>query len=371
MNLLFIDIECANCKDGGKLCEFGYVLTNSNFNLISQENILINPMSEFDPYVIKNMLNFSKADYEVSPKFSDVYSKIYSLLTANETLIVGHTVGGDAVHIGDDCVRYKLPTPDFAYVDVVELFKAYDGSKNATSLVKMCSIFEISTGENVHSAGVDAFLTMQVAKALCQKQQTGFLELVKAIPQSKGSIKDYAKKLQEKRNYEKFIEECTALGVKLTTSAQASVIRLFKKHVFIKGKSSLEKLNGKAVCISGNLELTEYNKTLNLIQLIKNNGGITVSQPTKCDVFIKYDLFTKDNEPVFCKKLDAIYGLIEKGKKIEILSLAEFLSSIECENETLDKPITKAIEKFIKQKTKHVYTDGERPTTFGEIINSK
>lgn len=371
MNFLFIDIECANCKDGGKLCEFGYVLTDEKFNLISQENILINPVSTFDPYVIKNMLNFSKDDYEKSPKFCDVYDKIYSLLTAKETLVVGHTIGGDAVHIGDDCVRYKLATPDFSYVDVVELYKVKDGSKNATSLVKMCTSFEIEVSEKVHSAGADAFLTMQVAKKLTEISQTDFLELVKNTPQSKGCIKDYAKKVEAKRNYDKFIEECENAGKKLTTGAQSSVIRLFRKHVFAKGKIDLEKLNGKAVCISSNFELTEYNKTLNLIQMIKNAGGVTVSQPTKCDIFIRYDLFTNQGEPVFCKKLDAIQSAQERGKKVEVLSVLEFLAHIDCNQESLDKPIAKAVEKFIKRKAKLVYSDNPTPTTIGEILKNK
>lgn len=371
MNLLFIDIECANCKDGAKLCEFGYVLTDEKFNVKLRENILINPKSSFDPYVIKNMLNFSKADYEKSPIFSQVYQKIYSLLTEKDTLVVGHTIAGDAVHIGDDCVRYSLPTPDFSYVDVVELFKSFDGSKNATSLVKMCTALEIETGEKVHSADVDAHLTMLVSKKLTEKAECDFLDLVKDNPQSKGSIKDYAKKVQAKRNYDKFVEECNSDGIKLTTGAQSSVIRLFKKYVLIKGKADLDKLNGKAVCLSGNLELTEYNKTLNLIQLIKNYGGINVSQPTKCDIFVKWDLFAKDGENVFCKKLDAVQTLQEKGEKIEVYSLSEFLNLVGCEEGQLDKPNAKAIEKFIKQKTKHAYSDDTSPTTIGEILKNK
>ena len=37
MNYLFFDVECANSFDGvGKICEFGYVFTDENLNIIKQ-----------------------------------------------------------------------------------------------------------------------------------------------------------------------------------------------------------------------------------------------------------------------------------------------------------------------------------------------
>ena len=59
MNYLFFDIECATCRGGkGKICEFGYLLTDDNFNEIKREEILINPNSPFDWYTLKNLLHF-------------------------------------------------------------------------------------------------------------------------------------------------------------------------------------------------------------------------------------------------------------------------------------------------------------------------
>ena len=34
MKYVFFDIECANCYQGkGKICSFGYVITNENFDV--------------------------------------------------------------------------------------------------------------------------------------------------------------------------------------------------------------------------------------------------------------------------------------------------------------------------------------------------
>ena len=49
MKYLFFDTECANCFDGeGKICEFGFVLTDENYQIIEKDNIIINPESPFD-----------------------------------------------------------------------------------------------------------------------------------------------------------------------------------------------------------------------------------------------------------------------------------------------------------------------------------
>ena len=48
MQYLFFDIECANCDGGnGKICSFGYVLTDENFNEIEKEDIIIDPKAPF------------------------------------------------------------------------------------------------------------------------------------------------------------------------------------------------------------------------------------------------------------------------------------------------------------------------------------
>ncbi len=370
MDLLFIDIECANCKEGGKLCEFGYVLTDNNFNLKQRENLLINPDTEFDPYVIKNMLNFTKSEYENSPKFNYFYDKIFNLLTDKNVIVVGHTIGGDAVHIGDDCIRYKLPTPDFSYVDIVELYKVHTKTVNATSLVKMCAFLGIEEQQNVHSADADAMMTMLVAKALCEKNEITIEQFINNYPQCKGKIYNYAKTVEQKANYKQFLFECEKIGRKLTDCAQNSIIRQFKKFVLRQGALS-DKLSGKNVCLSSNFELTEYNKTLNLIQIIKNAGGNTVSQPTKCNVFVKYPLFTEDNKEVYCKKRESVETLKEKGKKIEIIEYGDFLSLLNIAEKDLQAPIYRKVEKYIKRKSSHAYSDHATPTTIGELLKNK
>ena len=44
MKYLFFDIECSNCFNGvGKMCEFGYVLTDENFLVMKTGDIPMSP----------------------------------------------------------------------------------------------------------------------------------------------------------------------------------------------------------------------------------------------------------------------------------------------------------------------------------------
>lgn len=370
MNYLFIDIECANCKDGGKLCEFGYVLTDSSFLVLKRENILINPNTEFDVYVLNHMLNFKKTDYDNSPLFSKFYQKIFNLLTDKDTVVIGHTIGGDAVHIGDDCIRYGFDTPDFEYFDIVEIFKDFKQTDNATSLVNMCIELGIETGENVHSADVDANLTMLVFKTLCEKQGVTAEQMILNSPRSRGLIKDYAETVARKNNYKRYLEDCKEKGIKLIDKDEYNVLRLFRRYSVAREKNFIPQLKGKFVCISENFERENYNQTLVLIQKIKNAGGFVVPSASKCDVFVKYDIPTLDGQGVYCKKLELVKQTIERGKKVQIIEINEFIKLLNIDISALNEPMIKVVEKFIKNKTRQTYSE-QTGTTIGEIISSK
>lgn len=372
MNYLFIDIECANCKDGGKLCEFGYVLTDVNFSVLAQENLIINPNTDFDPYVLNHMLNYKKADYEKCPLFSAFYLKIFSMLTDKNNMVFGHTIGGDAVHIGDDCIRYGFDTPDFEYFDIVELYKKYKNTNNATSLVNMCAELEIEVGERVHSADVDALMTMQVMKALCQRRELLAEELISECPTCRGIIKDYAEVVARKRNYNAYFESLKEKGISFINKDQFNVIRLFRRFCKEREQNYLPFFQGKSVCISENYEKTHYNQILVLIQKLKNAGAKTVSAPSKCDIFVYYDIPTKDGQGVYCKKFEEAKRIFIAGRKIEFIEFNQMLELLSLTKKDLYEPISKSVEKFIKHKTRAIsINDNSGLTTIGEIIDNK
>lgn len=48
MDYVFFDIECANCIEGqAKICSFGYVVTDEQFDVIEREDLIVNPKAPF------------------------------------------------------------------------------------------------------------------------------------------------------------------------------------------------------------------------------------------------------------------------------------------------------------------------------------
>ena len=97
MNYLFLDMECSN---GNDICSFGYVLADENFNVLQQNDVLINPESKF---VLTNRagtqgisLAYDKDEFYAAPKFPDRYEFIKSLVENPENFVVGFAVSNDA-----------------------------------------------------------------------------------------------------------------------------------------------------------------------------------------------------------------------------------------------------------------------------------
>lgn len=329
MDYLFFDVECANCFDGtGKLCEFGYVLTDENFNIKEKENILINPMARFDPYVIKKMLNFSEEEYKSSRKFDFFYDKIIGLITEKNRLVLGHTVGGDAKYVGADCMRYKLEPPDFEYIDIVEIYKGLNDLKDAVSLVGMSEIMGVEVPERVHSAAVDAELTMLCAKAMVKDNNATLSELIEKYPRAKGKLENYKQEYIRRKLYKKFISDCKKKGMTELTADEKRLLNDFRRFVLPEGKKKRSFLYGKRVCISYNYECFHFQNMLKIVQLVANRGGKCVGRASKCDVFVKYTV-RYEYGSVYCQRLEQARATEKKGKHIKYIEFKELLDMLD------------------------------------------
>ena len=80
MKYLFFDLEYASQKGGtSKICEFGYVVTDENFNILEKDNLIINPniyRYEWDYRVLRKILTRRMKEYEESLTFDKYYEKI-------------------------------------------------------------------------------------------------------------------------------------------------------------------------------------------------------------------------------------------------------------------------------------------------------
>ena len=338
MNYLFFDIECATCVGGGKLCEFGYVLTDKDFNVKERDNFLIDPDAKFDEYVINHMLHHTLADYKNSPKFPVFYDKIIGLLKTEETIIVGHTTKGDIEHIGDDCVRYGLPFYDFTYADIAELFKIHSKKRDSTALVKMYEEFGGKQSGLEHSAICDAEMTAFVAKSLEAETGVSFEELCATNPSAIFSTVDYELRVRRRKSVEIFKKQCAEKGIKIAGKKERAAMMAYAGEIPV-SSHKIKRLKGKSVAISDLFETTRYTETLNLIRLIRRGGARYTPSIKNCNMFISYKAFLDNGEEVFCKKKEDALKAIEKGKNIEILSVEEFLKVLGASGKELKVPV--------------------------------
>lgn len=166
---MFFDTECANCFNGaGKICSFGYVLTDTDFNVIEKADIVMNPAAPFDVkgFKIRGLkLAYPFSHFEKQKKFPAFYERIRALLTKKGRLVVGHNTRSDASYLFSDTERYRLPPINFEYIDTQELVKSrYDRSTKLSLdelYAELCGSLE---NIHVHSSEDDAYMTMALAR---------------------------------------------------------------------------------------------------------------------------------------------------------------------------------------------------------------
>ena len=176
MKYLFFDIEGASPKLS-TIATFGYVVTDGDFNVISREDILMNPDSKYDWYVVKHLLSYTKAQLAQNPKFDSHYTKIKALLEDGDTLVCGYSIMNDLKYLNSECKRYSLPPFEFSYLDVQTLADRIFESKNQIGIERAYDMLGIEDKILLHRSDEDALAAMKVARELCKKENTSLPEL--------------------------------------------------------------------------------------------------------------------------------------------------------------------------------------------------
>lgn len=173
MRYLFFDIECANCFDGiGKLCEFGYVITDERLRVKECSNIIVNPECAFDKKgfaMSKIKLAYPYSEYYRRPGFEENYDKIRALFDSCD-IAVGHNTRADAQYILDACIRYELPTFNYRFVDTQKAFRLLFEREKNLRLIELHNEF-CAKSERVqkHNGVEDAMLTRDLAEYIRKK----------------------------------------------------------------------------------------------------------------------------------------------------------------------------------------------------------
>lgn len=201
MKYLFFDCEFANCFNGKeKICEFGYVMVDEDFNILCKDNIIINPNikdNEWDWYALKKILTRKRKEYKNRPLFPDYHDRIISLIQ-NADFILGHTIDGDVHALNCELQRYDFPCVDFEFYDVKEMYKSYSNSGKTTSVENILVELGIKGDNNKHDAEADAFNTMLELKTILEKTDLNLEEMIKICPGAKDKTENFVIKSKEK-----------------------------------------------------------------------------------------------------------------------------------------------------------------------------
>lgn len=177
MDYLFFDTELVNKDDGvAKICQFGYILSDKDFNILERGNIFINP-GEGEDFSIsrKRGITFDHPEdnyayYFKCPKYFEVYPKIKSLLCRENTLLLGFGITNDLYYFECEKRRYNLDMPLLEAVDIQELARLHLQVNKRISMgytkVRLLEGREDLLALVEHNAETDAFLGYNLLMAL-------------------------------------------------------------------------------------------------------------------------------------------------------------------------------------------------------------
>lgn len=214
---LFFDIECANCFGGvGKMCSFGYVLINEDWEILDEDDVVMNPEAEFDWYLFDSKhgckLAYSKDYFRSKHNFESYYSPIKKLIEASGRKVFGFSIKNDMGFLQSACERYNLPSINYAAYDVATIIDNANKVKNGKGLEEWCKIYNVSLeGLQAHKSVDDAKMTMLLLKAFCKKNGETLDSIIEKNKGTKLSVEKFLEQREISRHNKEVVEKISSL----------------------------------------------------------------------------------------------------------------------------------------------------------------
>lgn len=289
MQYLFFDIECAGVfKNVAKICAFGYCLVDEQFHILAKEDILINPQGNFHLTDRKGeqglVLPYKYADFKHYPTFPQRAEKIYGLLQAEDTLVVGHAAMNDVKYLNLESKRFSLPSFRFRFADTqfvyMNLVKEFSRQFGLGAIAE-----QLRVEFTPHRAVDDAYATMKVAEAMCLQEGVTFAELLKKYQITTGKIENYEVTQNTSKAFERFRAEREK--AKEEREKKRAAFHIFADRE--KRKRAKEgRLKGKTVCFSHAVEL-ETELATGLLKSAFAQAAFVTFRAEECDLFVCFE----------------------------------------------------------------------------------
>lgn len=372
MRYLFFDIECCNGRD---ICEFGYVITDEQFNELKTEVITIDPNAKFNLTGRKDSrdikLFFSEEKYYNSPSFSHYYKFIKELIEQDDQIIVGHSIANDAKFLRTACKRNSLSSINFKFNDSQKMFSEYFNEDRRVSLEVAGELLEIEKPAYQHRSDLDSIQTMKFVKKMCESLDVTLEELIDLCPTCSGEMKNF-EIWYDVNNYDKWLDVAKTSSENMINKRNKILFSDFLRNIKVQGKVVKSVLTGKVVCISLNYEKYHFREMLSLVQLITNHGGKYERKASLCDYFVTYKLVDQNGIENPCLRLKSVEESIMQGKNISIISFDKLLEILNITNQELSQMPFPSSSSFKTEKNENS-SQGKSGsiTTIGEILKAQ
>lgn len=304
MKFLAFDIEAANGYQLSSICSIGIVIADEQFNIISRQNIWINPKTKYNLNGTRENvgidLHLDKKLLQSSPDFKQAFDLIGGLLTDKQYFVFGHAVDADVRMLNAACVRYKLPCIEFEFADSQLLYKLYKGEKDVKSLHKIACDIGVEFAE--HNSEEDAYATMLTLKYLVDASGLTVNDLMEKYRIRMGS--NYNFELTRPASLDGQVSK------KRITQVAWDKIKAYAKTVEKTGN----KYKDVAFCFSRSLELSDNETLYKAVEKVIKNGGRYATKLAKCKFYIYGDI-TTEQDVARERRVDE---LIEQGLLIKI-----------------------------------------------------
>ncbi len=291
MKYVFFDIECACVyKCVAKICAFGYVVTDENYNVLAKEDILVNPKGKFHLTDRKGgqgiVLPYEYSEFTSRPLFPKEYPKIKALLEDKDAIVLGHATLNDVNYLNLETRRYRLPSFRFEYLDTQFFYMNVVGDyAHQIGLGGMAE--KLNVDFVPHRAADDAYATMRVCEALCKRENTDVKGLVERYKIRAGKLNNYKIRVPDSAGLQNYYRERERIRAK-RAKAREEFYRFVNKHNNRKRKEQGGAYDGKVFCFAKEIE-NDVPCSVKLLGAIYASGGKYTSHPQECDVYVAHE----------------------------------------------------------------------------------
>lgn len=381
MKYLFFDIECANCFNGiGKICEFGYVITDESFNEIGRDLLIINPRTEFDWYVAKKMLAYNLATYRAAQDYCHYFDQIKELFVNKDIMVFGHTTESDIKYLNDEARRYGLQYFTCNFYDAKFMYNTFAGlSSKSFGVAKICDELGISRPKHEHRSVDDAYATMLIVKEICSRMNISVIELIERCEDCKGETSNGVIKTvvgEKARKRQEELEKLYGANIKNNFLRGDNKIKFLQFLDGVKPQSEIIQceFTGKKVCLSLNYEYSHFKEMLSIVQLLKNRGCDYTLKATESDYFVAFTVIDSNGCEMNCSRLKYVNDANANGSSINVISLNNFWGILNVtEQDLLDMPFPEPSMFKCKKKSNSnpIRYNDSFSTTLGDVLRNQ